>query len=431
MGSIKSKNVTTVDKTMSYNIEREILHHKLKNDLVNIKGIKELNCDNFKLLFSDNSYFSKYLKKWLCKLSYKKKINEEIYFMGIEVFLLTYNNRSIKHFNTNISYLEIIICIVLNINPSELGNSIKLSKIKKIFKFLFNIFISDRDLKSEDIITSLCNTIYSEYSINIYKDIDANELKNIETNIIKIKDIFGNILNNLFFIKQEIEYKVNIRKYPVLPILNKNYLIMNKEILLMLGLHNNKIINNENLDRLFYANNNDFNFIKFGTSITNINKPIILLLKINNFYELKNQKGIIGAYIPTNIKEVVGFSGNYNCYLFQLYPKVKFFSQNQSKMQENYIHFNLKGDIPGLGFGYNEEKEKFRLWIDKNIENSYCISKDGTYQQGCLTVKCDIHINIETVEVFSLANYESQKHNLSESKRINLSKSVRVIRNKL
>ena len=101
-------------------------------------------------------------------------------------------------------------------------------------------------------------------------------------------------------------------------------------------------------------------------------------------------------------------------FLFTINPSLHFYTTELGDNDTKYFYLNNISNEKfnkrkGIGFGGDNDKKNFKLWIDEDIDKSYVFGgKDSTYGYGNLVNPGTDHVNIVRMEVWGLGH----KYNL-------------------
>eukprot|EP01016_Furgasonia_blochmanni_P045803 TRINITY_DN650_c0_g2_i6.p1 TRINITY_DN650_c0_g2~~TRINITY_DN650_c0_g2_i6.p1 ORF type:complete len:261 (+),score=55.56 TRINITY_DN650_c0_g2_i6:75-857(+) len=114
---------------------------------------------------------------------------------------------------------------------------------------------------------------------------------------------------------------------------------------------------------------------------------------------------IFGGFTSTEWQDQLGYAGDFNSAIFSLYPRFQYYS-SLSDGENCFTYLNTKRIDnskfkSGLGFGGNKYFEKYRIWIDDDLEhNSYIGPDDSAYESGFLAEPHVTKLKIETLEIW-------------------------------
>lgn len=87
------------------------------------------------------------------------------------------------------------------------------------------------------------------------------------------------------------------------------------------------------------------------------------------FREGEKVSYVFGSYQNGPIRDVSTFQGDLTGFLFTLHPHMSFLTTDKGEGGSNYFYLNNISNEKfnkrrGIGFGGNEDKKNFKLWID-------------------------------------------------------------------
>ena len=99
---------------------------------------------------------------------------------------------------------------------------------------------------------------------------------------------------------------------------------------------------------------------------------------------------VFGTYQNGPIRDLNTVQGDLTAFMFSLNPKIKFMTTDKGEGGNTYFYINnINEDISkrrkGIGFGGDNQKDNFKLWIDEDIDRSTVFNgNDPTYGFGPL-----------------------------------------------
>ena len=128
------------------------------------------------------------------------------------------------------------------------------------------------------------------------------------------------------------------------------------------------------------------------------------------FREGERQDYIFGSYQNGGVQDVQSYQGNLSGYLFTLHPEIHYYTTDMGDDDNKYFWFNTIdnekfGKRKGLGFGGNEDKKNFKLWIDGDLDHSTVYNgKDNTYGFGHVATFNTEKLHIKRLEFWGLGH---------------------------
>lgn len=116
-----------------------------------------------------------------------------------------------------------------------------------------------------------------------------------------------------------------------------------------------------------------------------------------------DQGHILGGFFTTTWKKALGFYGDSNAFLFQLFPTLTVFQPTGD--DTNFIHLQ-----DGLGFGGT--KDMPRLFIPASMESCNAGVLDKTFRTGELIPSALEKFNIKSLEVWGCGGEDAIKNGL-------------------
>lgn len=103
--------------------------------------------------------------------------------------------------------------------------------------------------------------------------------------------------------------------------------------------------------------------------------------------------------------------------IFSLYPNYQMlYGRKDKACSRNYCYLNYpqknegKPDHPqGIGFGGSADGHNCRIWIDRNLENSYVRDDDASYESGPLVQKHVKTLRITLIEVWGIVHPQHEE----------------------
>lgn len=110
------------------------------------------------------------------------------------------------------------------------------------------------------------------------------------------------------------------------------------------------------------------------------------------------------------------YQGDVTGFMFALHPQIKFLTTDKGEGGNHYFYIN---SLPqektkkrkGFGFGGDNDKQHFKLWLDEDLDRSTVYNgKDPTYGYGALASSATDKLCIKRMEVWGLGS----QHNIEE-----------------
>jgi len=108
---------------------------------------------------------------------------------------------------------------------------------------------------------------------------------------------------------------------------------------------------------------------------------------------------IIGAYISCKLQDGGNYFGDDDCYMFTLEPNLQTYYSSGMSPNKNYVKFNTRATSGDVGLGFGKNKNKCRLWLGKNLKQSYVLREDDTFESGTLIDGGASAVNIMDLEI--------------------------------
>lgn len=401
------------------NKELDEFHLKIKElYLKNFSNKKELTIDDVNKLFPNRKLFCEKFHRWMCALSYRKSANRESLIFACEIFLLD-SEKIVKEIYSNHSYnyLELFFHMILAKDPRKLP-PITFNDLETFIDCFLNFLLGDRDYSftKKNFMNMFKNQFDFENKIYIYPVVKFLKDK-LPTSVYFLKKNFENLL----FLNKEIEFP----KYDQSDILND-------EILIILGLTNNKILNYSKMNLLYSSTKSGSSFNRLAHSIKGYSAPVLILIK-NKYNTIKslNNSDIFGAFVDCTWEDNLGYFGNSEAYLFRISNSFDTFFTFNGKGGKDYIYLNTKNIKnskykKGLGFG-GANYEDYRIWLDSELLQKSSICDYGkTYANGVISDSSDTYLKIKNIEIWGFPDLETEakqeefrrlEHNLAMNNR--------------
>ena len=115
--------------------------------------------------------------------------------------------------------------------------------------------------------------------------------------------------------------------------------------------------------------------------------------------------GVFGGFINTEVKDILGYHGTPETFLYRYLPDFKSFHTYTGQGGQNFFYLNSKrianSRYPcGIGFG-GDGYENFRIFLDSDLlEKSKSYDYDKTFENGALTDSSKTYLEISRIEVW-------------------------------
>ena len=388
---------------LNENKELDEFHLKIKQLYTkNFDNKKELTIKDVNKLFPKRKLFCEKFHKWMCALSYRKSANRESLIFACEIFLLD-SEKIVKEIYSNHSYnyLELFFHMILAKDPRKLP-PITFNDLEVFIDCFLNFLLGDINYSFTK--NNLINMFkkrfnFNEQKIYIYPVVKFLKEK-LPTSVYFLKRNFENLL----FLNKEIEFP----KYEQSDILTD-------EILIILGLTNNKILNYTKMNLLYSSTKSGSSFNRLAHSLKGYTAPVLILIK-NKYNTIKslNNSDIFGAFANCPWEDNLGYFGTSESYLFRVSNSFNTFFTFNGKGGKEYIYLNTKSIKnskykKGLGFG-GSNYEDFRIWFDSDLLQKSSIYDFGkTYGNGVISDSSDKYLKIRNIEVWGFPNLETEE----------------------
>ncbi|CAK82191.1 unnamed protein product (macronuclear) [Paramecium tetraurelia] len=368
------------------------------------RDIKQLNQRSFEDIFSENSAFGIKLFKFL-----------ELY-SGSDGFVK--KEPLFEFCNINITY------IIVELLVKDVQTSVPAFKNLERFELMSLITLQNyRYVKSKEELAQLQLTYLD--TLSVIKDIIKmyqHTQKNAPTNEKYIKSLVDQLYNlenesgSLswvqlmdFISKQMPGAKQLIKKYfqakfmgkqfnSIIPIVNTPSYFVTDELFFQLLLSSQSVLTDCNQLTLLYssvAHQGGFN--QMVQSLKECKLPTIMFFQHEENYEKKTKQQIFGALTNLRWYDTKQYFGTKKDCIFSLYPYFKIY-RSKRRGEQNYCFLDSN---KGLGFG-GKNGEGFRIWIDKNLQNSYCTQNDESYENGPLVLSYVKKLQINVIEIWAI-----------------------------
>jgi len=139
-----------------------------------------------------------------------------------------------------------------------------------------------------------------------------------------------------------------------------------------------------------------------GNKAITMNKGGKSAMRVNNGTSgeiTTSRYNIIGAYISCKLQDGGNYFGDDDCYMFTLEPNLQTFYSSGMSPNKNYVKFNTRATSGDVGLGFGKNKNKCRLWLGKNLKQSYVLREDDTFESGTLIDGGASAVNIMDLEI--------------------------------
>ncbi|CAD8142784.1 unnamed protein product [Paramecium pentaurelia] len=182
-----------------------------------------------------------------------------------------------------------------------------------------------------------------------------------------------------------------------IPVVNTPSYFLTDELCFQLSLSTNSVLKNCSQLTLIYSNiAHQGGFNQMVQAMINSKLPTLLLVQHEEIYDQKIKQQNFGAITNLRWYDTQQYFGTKDDCIFSLYPYYKIFKSK--KGEYNYCYLDSQ---KGFGFG-GKNAEGFRIWIDKNIENSYCNQFDDTYENGPIVLPYVKKLKIKIIEIWAI-----------------------------
>eukprot|EP01017_Pseudomicrothorax_dubius_P048399 TRINITY_DN8797_c0_g1_i3.p1 TRINITY_DN8797_c0_g1~~TRINITY_DN8797_c0_g1_i3.p1 ORF type:complete len:426 (-),score=119.78 TRINITY_DN8797_c0_g1_i3:107-1384(-) len=292
--------------------------------------------------------------------------------------------------------LELVIAIILK-TPTILGDREAYSQVhlsaSDVNKLTFGLIglLVEREEKAEKAAQALTARILDEGSKETTLDTFFSRLR--------AELLLINIAVRRFFAK-----KLLGEQATSVPPMDRPSNLLDEGLLALLALSNGSIANAPKATLLFSTLSHGTSFNRLAYALRGYNAPTLFVLK----HTEGGHSYLLGAFTKDQWEEALAYAGKPETFLFSLWPRYKPFFAFKGRGAANYTYFNTKKlerskYKQGLGFGGNFER--YRLWIDDELESgSYIQPDDETYEVGFLADPSVEKLKLEVVEVWGFGD---------------------------
>ncbi|CAK64355.1 unnamed protein product (macronuclear) [Paramecium tetraurelia] len=197
----------------------------------------------------------------------------------------------------------------------------------------------------------------------------------------------------------------------VVPQMNTTSYLLNEDLIfqLQLSAHETKLKGAIKLELLYSNLVHNGGFKQMINNIIQSGLPTLILIQHEEIYEALHDKSNIqktytfGAVSNQRWFDTAQPQGDIKDCIFSLYPYfVVYQAKKDRTAKKNFCYLNTK-DISkpqGIGFGFDDDK--FRIWIDKDLNKSTCSSEDQSYESGDLVHRHIKKLKISVIEVWGI-----------------------------
>lgn len=403
MGGTGSRVAEQSEELKNFHLKaRKVYEEELGNK-------EEVTAKDLLNVFPNRLIFCQAFVQWMKTLSYKGTANRQSFIFATEILLLDSNHvLKPEYKNHAFNFLEIFMHMVLSKLPQNI-ESISQQQVESFIAVLVNLFLDENE-ETDLIKKSLFSLVKSLFAGNS-SALAGSVIYAFKSSLPYIVFFAKNKFENLLFHQKEIE----------VPLIKGDH-IMNKQILLLLGLTNNKILNRFDMKLIYSSRSMGSSFHRLSSALVGYEAPTIMLIRNN--YDLinsHNNTGIFGAYTNCKWEDSLSYFGSPENYLFKITPEFKTFFTFNGQGGKEYVYLNTKhinNSIykPGLAFG-GGIKTKPRIWLDYELlTKSKAEDKDKTYENGILTQSPYDHLKINCIEIWGFPDETTEEKQQSYKK---------------
>lgn len=381
--------------------ELKALHKQVINIYeTTLENKKEVKAADLEALFPNRIELCKRFTEWMKKLSYKQTANREAFIFACEILLLDSEYVLKEEYkNHSFNFIEIFSYMVLAKYPNEIL-SINKNDVSDIIKAFISLFLDE----TKD--TTMINEVLGRMANKIFVLSEESTLEKF------IKIFKENLPTAIAFGKRQMENLLLGEPVPRIPTLKEGF-IMNEQILLMLGMTNNKILNQDKVDLLYSSKSMGNSFHRLAVSLKGYDAPVVILIKNN--YDLlgsPNNTSIFGVFTNCMWQDGLSYFGNADTYIFKIFPEFKTYYAFNGKGGKEYLYLNTKQIAnsiykSGLGIG-GGISSKARIWIDYDIMNkSYAEDNDMTFEKGIISQSPYDFLKTDQIEIWGFPDKDT------------------------
>ncbi|CAD8058617.1 unnamed protein product [Paramecium sonneborni] len=202
-----------------------------------------------------------------------------------------------------------------------------------------------------------------------------------------------------FFIKKYFQAKFMGKQFNnIIPVINTPSYFITDELFFQLLLSTQAVLTDCNQLSLLYssvAHQGGFN--QMIQSLKDCKLPTLMFFQHEENYEQKTKQQIFGALTNLRWYDTKQYFGTKKDCIFSLYPYFKIY-RSKKRGEQNYCFLDSN---KGFGFG-GKNGEGCRIWIDKNLQNSYCTQIDDSYENGPLILSYVKKLQINIIEIWAI-----------------------------
>lgn len=354
---------------------------------------KEIVPEDLEKLFPQRSEFCEKFTNWMKRLSYKHTANRESFIFACEVMLLDSELMLKEEYRRHsFNFIEIFLHMIVAKFPQQI-EGVSQTDVMSFIRMFISLFLDDSKDNSM-VINALGGLVHKQFveSDQIHPD--------------KFLKLFKeNLTTAVFFGKRQFEHLLLGEPIPKLMSIKEGH-VLTDQMLLLIGLSNNKILNRETAQLIYSSKSMGNSFQRLAFSLTGYQAPIIILIK--NTFDLigsNNNISIFGAYAHCTWSDSLSYIGTPDTYLFTIVPEFKTFYPFNGRGGKDYLYLNTK-NMPnsayksGMGIGGGIHS-KARIWLDHDIMNkSYVEIDDSTFEKGVLSQSPYDYLKIDQIEIW-------------------------------
>ncbi|CAD8072773.1 unnamed protein product [Paramecium sonneborni] len=366
---------------------------------------RHLSQQSFEEIFVENADFGRKFFRFLEVYGQKEKyIHRDVLFYILEVLI---KDASSVNQLKNLNKIELFSLISLKssqyINNKEELHSFKITYLDAItiINDILKIRLHGDNFQNIDEKASrafLDSLFKSENGI-----IDWFELiKQLRIRLGGLSGVIKQYMKTKFFL---------LEKSLEIPQMNTTSYLLNEDLIfqLQLSAHETKLKGAIKLELLYSNLVHNGGFKQMVNNIIQSGLPTLILLQHEEIYEALHDKSNIqktytfGAISNQRWFDTALPQGDNKDCIFSLYPYFVVYQPKKDRTaKKNFCYLNTKDISKPQGIGFGLDENKFRIWIDKDLNKSTCSSEDLSYENGDLVHRHIKKLKIAVIEVWGI-----------------------------
>ncbi|CAD8153756.1 unnamed protein product [Paramecium pentaurelia] len=368
---------------------------------------RHLSQQNFEEIFIENPDFGRRFFRFLEVYGQKEKyIHRDVLFYILEVLL---KDASSVNQLKNLNKIELFSLISLKssqyINNKEELHSYKITYLDAItiINDILKIRLNGDNFQNIDEKASraLLDSLFkSENGI-----IDWFELiKQLRIRLGGLSGVIKQYMKTKFFL---LDTALEV------PQMNTTSYLINEDLIfqLQLSAHETKLKGAIKLELLYSNLVHNGGFKQMINNIIQSGLPTLILIQHEELYDALHDKSNIlktytfGAISNQRWFDTAQSQGDAKDCIFSLYPYfVVYQAKKDRNAKKNFCYLNTKDMSKPQGMGFGVDENKFRIWIDKDLNKSTCSAEDLSYESGDLVHKHIKKLKISVIEVWGIVH---------------------------